>query len=178
MKGHEDVNKWTHFPRDCPFVRRIHRSPVKSPHKGQWRGALMFPLISIWINGWVNNHEPGDLRRHRGHYDVIVMNYPMTDGFPSHRVCNAGIISITWRLHPLPTGLPRLDDNWEIREKKSSITVYDYITYSRRMGLSGFFCYSCITRYIVCLPSCHGVDRGRTQKNPGKNQSKSNHMCI
>ena len=28
-------------------------SPVtgKSPHKGQWRGALMFSLISAWING-------------------------------------------------------------------------------------------------------------------------------
>ena len=25
------------------------------------------------INGWVNNREAGDLRRHRGHYDVIVM---------------------------------------------------------------------------------------------------------
>ena len=27
-----------------------------------------------WINGWVNNREAGDLRRHRAHYDVIVMN--------------------------------------------------------------------------------------------------------
>ena len=27
------------------FMRGIHRSPVNSPHKGQWRGALMFPLI-------------------------------------------------------------------------------------------------------------------------------------
>ena len=26
-----------------------------------------------WINGWVNNREAGDLRRHRAHYDVIVM---------------------------------------------------------------------------------------------------------
>ena len=25
-----------------PFVRGIHRSPVDSPHKGQWRGTLMF----------------------------------------------------------------------------------------------------------------------------------------
>ena len=25
------------------------------------------------INGWVNNREAGDLRRHRGHYDVNVM---------------------------------------------------------------------------------------------------------
>ena len=33
----------------------------------------MFSLICVWLNGWVNNHEAGDLRRHRGHYDVNVM---------------------------------------------------------------------------------------------------------
>ena len=33
----------------------------------------MFSLICVWINGWVHNREAGDLRRHRGHYDVIVM---------------------------------------------------------------------------------------------------------
>ena len=70
---HDDVIKWKHFPHYWPFVRRIHRSPVNSPHKGQWRGALMFSLICVWINGWVNNREAGDLRRHRAHYDVIVM---------------------------------------------------------------------------------------------------------
>ena len=50
-------------------------SPVPgiSPHKGQWRGALMFSLICVWINGWVNNRQAGDLRRYRVHYDVIVM---------------------------------------------------------------------------------------------------------
>ena len=56
-----------------PFVRGIHRSPVNSPHKGQLRGALMLYLICVWLNGWFNNHEAGDLRRHRAHYDVIVM---------------------------------------------------------------------------------------------------------
>ena len=55
------------------FVWRIHRSPVNSPHKCQWRGALMFYLISTWINDWVNNREAGDLRRNLAHYDVIVM---------------------------------------------------------------------------------------------------------
>ena len=45
--------------------------PVNSPHKGQWRGALMFSLIYVWINDWVNNREAGDLRRYRTHYDVI-----------------------------------------------------------------------------------------------------------
>ena len=44
--------------------------PVNSPHKGQWRGALMFSLICAWINDWVNNREAGDLRRYRGNYDV------------------------------------------------------------------------------------------------------------
>ena len=72
---HGDVIKWKHFPRYWPFVRGIHRSPVNSPHKGQWRGALMFSLICAWINGWVNNREAGDLRRHRDHYDVIAMNH-------------------------------------------------------------------------------------------------------
>ena len=47
--------------------------PVNSPHKSQWRGALMFSFIYAWINDWVNNREAGDLRRQRGHYDVIVM---------------------------------------------------------------------------------------------------------
>ena len=70
---HDDVIKWKHFPRNRPFVRGIHRSPVKSPHKGQWHGAFMFSLICAWINRWVSNREAGDLRRYRAHYDVIVM---------------------------------------------------------------------------------------------------------
>ena len=69
---HDDVIKWKHFPRNWPFVRGIHRSPVNSPHKGQWRGTLMFSLISARINAWVNNGEAGDLRRNRAHCDVIV----------------------------------------------------------------------------------------------------------
>ena len=56
------------------FVWGIHRSSVNSPHKGQWRGALMFFLICVWINGWVNKREAGDLSRYRAHYDVTVMN--------------------------------------------------------------------------------------------------------
>ena len=51
----------------------IHRSLVNSPYKCQWRGALMFSLICVWINGWVNNREAGDLRRNQANYDVIVM---------------------------------------------------------------------------------------------------------
>ena len=66
---HDDVIKWKHFPRYWPFVRGIHRSPVNSPHKGQWRGALMPSLICVWVN----NREADNLRRYRAHYDVAVM---------------------------------------------------------------------------------------------------------
>ena len=64
--NHDDVIEWK------PFVRGIHRSPVNPLHKGQWRGALMFSLICVWINGWVNNREASDLRRDRTDYDVMI----------------------------------------------------------------------------------------------------------
>ena len=73
MTAHDDVIKWKHLPRYWPFVRDNHRSPMDSPHKGQWCGALMFSLIYALTNGWVNSHDTGDLRRHRARYDVIVM---------------------------------------------------------------------------------------------------------
>ena len=75
---------WRHqmekFSALLAFVRGIHRSPVTSPHKGQWRRALMFSLICVWINGWVHNREAGDLRRNQAHYDVIVMTMSQWSG--------------------------------------------------------------------------------------------------
>ena len=88
---HDDVIKWKHFPHYWPFVRGIHRSPVNSPQKGQWRGALKFSLICARINGWVNNREAGDPRRHQAHCDVIVMSW-----------------FATCQVYPQPTGLVRI----------------------------------------------------------------------
>ena len=119
-KQHDDVIEWKHFPRYWPFVRGIHRSPVNSPHKGQWRGALMFSLICVWVNDWVNNCEAGDLRRYRAHYDVTLMryaknptmfthifekNYLLTPLGLSQHVCNAcGLLYIMvimrWKYYP------------------------------------------------------------------------------
>ena len=63
-----------------PLCREF-TGPCEFPwHKGQWRGTLMFSLICVWINGWVNNHEAGDLRRYRGHYDVNVMFFGLMSG--------------------------------------------------------------------------------------------------
>ena len=71
---HDDVIKWKHFPGYWPFVRGSHRSPVNSPHKGKWRGAVMFSLICAWINRLVNNRKAGVLICVRAHYDAIVMD--------------------------------------------------------------------------------------------------------
>ena len=72
-RWHDDVIKWKHFPRYCPFARGNHRSSVNSPHKSQWRGALMCSLISAWTNSRANNGDAGDLRRNHAHYDVTVI---------------------------------------------------------------------------------------------------------
>ena len=74
LKCHNgDVIKWKHFPRYWPFLMGMQWSPKDSPHKGQWRGALMLSLIYAWINGWVNDRDAGELKPHRAHYDVTVM---------------------------------------------------------------------------------------------------------
>ena len=58
---------------------------VTGPLCGEFTGPGEFPiqrpvmrsfnvsLICVWINGWVNNREAGDLRRYRAHYDASVM---------------------------------------------------------------------------------------------------------
>ena len=59
---------------------------VTGPLCGEFTGHRWIPLTKAsdaelwcflwsapWINGWVNNREAGHLRRHRTHYNVIVM---------------------------------------------------------------------------------------------------------
>ena len=57
-----------------------------SPHTGQWRGILIFSLISVWINGWVNNREAVD-ETYCAHYDIPVNIY------------NQHIYQSTYKLH-------------------------------------------------------------------------------
>ena len=79
---HDDVIKWKHFRLTGPLCGEF---------TGQWRGALMFSLICVWINGWVNNCEAGDLRRHRGHYDVNVINSAGLQLIGPLRITSSGI---------------------------------------------------------------------------------------
>ena len=114
---HDDVIKRKHFPCHWPFVRGIHRSPVNPPHKGQWRGALMFSLICARRKGWLNNRDAGDLRRHCDHYDVTVRKYARVFCC----VCFVGVVSwyiiflsiCTWFINPYSSGLFRW--HWDNR---------------------------------------------------------------
>ena len=56
------------------LCEEIHRLLVDSPHKVQWRAALIFSLIYTWTNGWANNRDASDLRRHSVRYDVTLMS--------------------------------------------------------------------------------------------------------
>ena len=52
----------------------VGNSPVPGEFPSQRPATRSFDvfLICVWINGWVNNREAGDLRRYRAHYAVIV----------------------------------------------------------------------------------------------------------
>ena len=60
-----------------------------SPHKDQWRGALMFSFICVWINGWVNNRKAGDLKRYRAHYGITVMVIQLLRHWTSLKLFNS-----------------------------------------------------------------------------------------
>ena len=92
------------------------------PHKGQWRGALMFSSICAWMNDSVNNREAGDLIRYRAHCDVTVMEFPCSGftklNYPFFRKYHlswetANIIGCFIRLH-----LDKADE--EILETRST----------------------------------------------------------
>ena len=58
----------------------VGKSPVTDNSIPRTKASDAELLCFLWyvyarINGWVNNREAGDLRRHRVHFDVIVMNY-------------------------------------------------------------------------------------------------------
>ena len=116
---YHDVIKWKHFPRYWPFVRGIHRLPVDSHHKGQWRGALMFSLTCAWTKGWATNGDDSDLItpsrslwRHRNavaaqwlsYQQPVVPIIALGDGLSL-----VGLQAITWTnaglfIRPLGTG--------------------------------------------------------------------------
>ena len=136
---------WRHqmetFSAFLAFVREIHRWPVNFPHKGQWRGALMFSLICAWINDWMNNREAGDLRRHCAHYDVIVMTVGTVDIKSGHgRMKN---MNIQWihSCYYLPPDLPYITDATQSFSYNRSRSVYSELLRHQKMFRMNRYCF-------------------------------------
>ena len=109
------VIKWKYFPRYWPFVWGIHRSPVNSPHNGQWRGASVFSLMCDWISGWVNN---------RAHYDVTVMTVSPHRGLLMRKTspCH-GINILNWYIRE-----SSLKNRYHYRDTREGLTQKSWIS--------------------------------------------------
>ena len=83
------INEFTRYTYKVHMMMSSNGSifRVIGPLCGEFTGDRWIPLTKAvdtelwsflwsvpWINGRVNNHEADDLRRHRAHYDVIVMS--------------------------------------------------------------------------------------------------------
>ena len=79
----------THY---WPFVRGIHRSwgPHPTPlTKSQYCTALMFALLSAWINHWTNSQFTSDLRCHDPHVTVkLCCAWTLLDLYSGVRCCH------------------------------------------------------------------------------------------
>ena len=144
---HGDVIKWKRVARYWAFVRGIHRSPVDSPHKGQWRGALMLSLICAWTSDWANNRDAGDLRRHGAHHDVTLMKRyccALTNTHQNPDVADIhGGLQIHAKERPSSTGSP-FYEGWFV-----VVSVRDYIRIFLRQSQSpGRFVLGQV--FIVC----------------------------
>ena len=98
--------------------------------KARDAGLWCFLLSAPWINGWVKNNKAGDLRRHRAHYDVIVM-IDSSKGFPCARKQSQGRLIVDWT--PRNNFFMKLVSNyisfqlwyiWKCRLQMAAIALY------------------------------------------------------
>ena len=142
---------WRHqmekFSALLAFVRGIHRSPVNSRHKGQWRGVFRISLICAWINVWVNKREAGDLGRHSAHYDVTVMSRKDLDshGFGTVRYAVFVFHKEGFQRHALPQyrKIYRYIFMVKLHDKKEFWNRYLCHLWSLSLNMDSLFIHSC-----------------------------------
>ena len=88
--NHDYVIKWKHVPRNWPFLRGIHQSPVHCPLKASDAELWCF----LWSEKKTRLIKQSKGCCHRAHYDVIVMSIWYSDT----KACNHTAASIIWPL--------------------------------------------------------------------------------
>ena len=105
------------------FVRGIHRWPVNSHHKGQWRGASMFFLcVCAWTYGF---WDAGDLIPHRAHYDVSVMDDAVVQQCMTASQ-KGGNQNLTAYMQPIQCNLHRYMRKVHTQEKRAVKLIKSY----------------------------------------------------
>ena len=118
--------------------------------------ALMFSLICAWINGWVNNRDAGDLRRHRAHYVVIAMvSYLFAIACPGRaiheRPCNPPVLSQQPRCCSTIRGTLPLRKSNKQPQKTSMTPVWrDNRTFPDRSSVREITCNGGCKRLATC----------------------------
>ena len=120
----------------------------------------MFSLICAWINGWVNNGEADDLRRHRAHYDVTVMR---------QRHCHPNMVAIVHSFGVVGCrSMPRrqwthCDDLLSIILSSTCMILYtvwlNLEAYISQWRLMSIMASQIAGKSIVCLTACYCQQR-------------------
>ena len=125
----------------------VHMKYWHFPHKGQWRGALIFTLICTWTNGWVNNRYAGDSKRHCTYHDVtVIFDVPVINSVIQ---C---ILGVPRGLHLSHLTVP--GPHWARMSESRSYPSRDrpVISRNKKLNSQGILC--------VCLPSTSDMGNG------------------
>ena len=125
--------------------------PVDSPHKGQWRGALMFSLISVSTNGWANNRDAGDLRSHHAHYNITVMcNISKNESFKKSEECAKQAMQL-WGMFTWDNWSKKIF-NWKLASEPRFffLTVFQWLSEENQCRVQ---CRCKAVQFITILPS-------------------------
>ena len=114
---------------------------------GEFSGHRRIPCTNasdaqLIINGWVSNGAVGDLRRHRAHYDVSVMEIAMNPHFQLWNIISSTILAIVCQWKALSwTDLAQLmDPHWSLSYFKClSTSAGTLLTEKYTSNLRDFF---------------------------------------
>ena len=104
---------------------RAHEKVILFRNSGNtwWRHQM--ETSAPWINGWVNNREAGDLRRHRAHDDIIVMNTKIILDW-AHKHFVATVHTSFYFLHDMMSPQITIDNTIFTHQHDASLDLFTF----------------------------------------------------